>query len=48
MEPGVAKAVASKRVLLFKEMLLATQFPDHGVVDDLVLGAELTGQGKLQ
>ena len=48
MEPGVVKAVGSKRVLFFEEMLLATQFPDLGLVDDLVLGAELTGQGKKQ
>ena len=44
MEANVAEAVSSKRILLFKEMLCATGFPDIDVVDELILGSDLTGQ----
>ena len=43
MCPDVAQAVSSKRILLFREMLHATQYPDMGVVDELRLGSDLTG-----
>lgn len=43
MEPNVAAAVQNKRILVFEEMLKATGFPDLGVVDELKLGAKLTG-----
>ena len=44
MDPLVTKAVASKRILLFEEMLSATGFPNMGLVDELRLGAELVGE----
>ena len=44
MEPHVAEAVAGKRILLFKEMLLATGFLDLDVIDEMRFGSDLTGQ----
>jgi hypothetical protein len=44
MDPCVAAAVSSKRILLFKAMLEMTNFPDMQVVDELQHGASLTGQ----
>jgi hypothetical protein len=44
MDPNVASAVRNKRILVFKEMLIDTGFPDLGVVDELINGASLTGE----
>ena len=44
MDPKVASAVHNKRILVFKEMLIDTGFPDLGVVDELITGASLTGE----
>ena len=44
MHADVARAVRNKRILLFEEMLRATNFPDMGVVDELRLGSDLTGE----
>ena len=44
MSKDVANAVKGKRILLFKEILVATAFPDLGVVDDLHCGSDLTGE----
>eukprot|EP00435_Cladocopium_sp_Y103_P067672 s1151_g30.t1 len=44
MSASVANAVKGKRILLFKEMLQATNFPDMGVVAELQQGADLTGE----
>ena len=44
MDPCVAAAVSSKRILLFKVMLEETHFPDMQVVEELQHGASLTGQ----
>ena len=44
MDPSVAKAVQSKRILLFKEMLQDTGFPDVEVADELQFGADLVGE----
>ena len=44
MDPNVALAVRSKRILVFKKMLIETGFPDLGVVDELIKGASLTGE----
>ena len=43
MDCNVASAVECKRILLFEEMLQATNFPDMGVVDELRAGSDLTG-----
>lgn len=43
MEPFVARAMAKKRLCLFKEMLQAHGYPDLGVVDELASGANLVG-----
>ena len=43
MDTSVACAVKEKRILVFEEMLRATQFPDLGVVDELREGSDLTG-----
>ena len=43
MQCDVAQAVKDKRILLFKEMLEASGFPDLGVVDELKLGSDLIG-----
>ena len=43
MDPEVARAVSSKRILLFEEILKSTSFPDMDVVNELKQGAELTG-----
>ena len=44
MDPVVSKAVSSKRILLFEEMLRDAEYPDMGVVSELRDGAELTGE----
>ena len=44
MEPHVAETVSGKRILLLKEMLQATGFPDLDVIDELLSGSHLTGQ----
>lgn len=44
MDPYVANAVKSKRILLFKEMLEDTGFPDPGVADELQFGSDLVGE----
>ncbi|CAL1145137.1 unnamed protein product [Cladocopium goreaui] len=44
MDPKAASAVHNKRILVFKEMLIDTGFPDLGVVDELITGASLTGE----
>ena len=43
MDPEVARAVSSKRILLFEEILKSTSFPDMDVVNELKQGAKLTG-----
>ena len=47
MHPDVAHAVRDKGILLFEEMLRATNFPDMGVVDELRFGSDLTGEVPL-
>lgn len=44
MDPIVRKAVANKRILLFKEMLEDCDYPDLDVVKELEVGAELIGE----
>ena len=44
MDPEVSKAVSNKRILVFKEMLEATQFPDADVVNELQFGSDLIGE----
>ena len=44
MDPSVSQAVQNKRILLFREMLQETDFPDMGVIDELQLGSDLTGE----
>ena len=44
MDPVVANAIKQKRILVFKELLIETGFPDLGVCDELLKGAELTGE----
>lgn len=39
----VARAVVNKRILVFREMLQSTQYPDMDVVDELQFGSDLTG-----
>ncbi len=43
LETHVAEAVKNKRLLLFKELLVETGFPDLGVIDELTLGVNLVG-----
>jgi hypothetical protein len=43
MDASVACAVRCKRILVFEEMLQATNFPDMGVVEELRAGSDLTG-----
>ena len=43
MDPEVAAAVSNKRILVFEEMLNACDFPDMSVVEELKVGACLTG-----
>ena len=43
MDPVVETSVKGKRILLFKEMLEDTGFPDLGVVDEISAGVTLTG-----
>ena len=43
MDPLVADAVRSKRILLFEEMLRHYSYPDLGVVDELKSGVDLVG-----
>jgi len=44
MDSVVAAAVQTKRLAFFKEMLQFYQYPDMGVLDELVEGAELVGE----
>ena len=44
MDPIVEAAVKGKRIQLFAEMLKYYDYPDQGVVDELKVGADLTGQ----
>jgi len=44
MDNVVAAAVQTKKLALFKEMLEFYQYPDMGVLDELVEGAELIGE----
>lgn len=43
MDEHLARALKGKRIELFREMLLATEFPDVQVCDELLKGADLTG-----
>ena len=43
LAPHLANIIAPKRVLLWKEMLEAAQYPDLGVVGELIEGTTLTG-----
>ena len=47
MDPLVAKVVANKKLLLFQEILKEIEFPDLDVVDEMVCGADLTGDVPL-
>ncbi len=44
MDPVVASTVSGKRILLFKEMLQSTCYPDTEVVKELRQGAKLVGE----
>ena len=44
MDAGMARALESKKILLFEEMVHSLGFPDEGVVDELKLGASLVGR----
>ena len=44
MDPVVAGTVSGKRILLFKEMLKAADYPDTEVADELIEGARLVGE----
>ena len=44
MDPIVAKAVANKRILLFREMLTAADYPDVSAAEELAEGAKLIGE----
>ena len=44
MDPSVADVVKKKRLLLFKQMLVETEFPDIEVMDELIVGASLVGE----
>jgi hypothetical protein len=44
MDKTVEKAVRGKRLALFKEMLQFCKYPDLGVLDELVEGADLVGE----
>ena len=46
MDPLVEKAVRGKKLKLFGEMLDYYKYPDPGVVDELRVGADLTGDVK--
>ena len=43
MDPVVDKATRGKRLVLFKEMLIESNYADPGAVDELIHGADLTG-----
>ena len=43
MDPGMARALQSKRILLFEEMVQSLGFPDGEVVSELKDGASLVG-----
>ena len=43
MDPGVEKVVKGKKLVLFKDMLKHYNYPDSGVLDELVNGASLIG-----
>ena len=47
MDPLVRQAVAKKRICLFEAMLKDVGYPDMGVIDELVRGADLTGDVPL-
>ncbi|CAE7208514.1 unnamed protein product [Symbiodinium sp. CCMP2592] len=44
LEPHVASILAPKRLLLFKELLSAYEYPDPEVFDEITHGIRLTGQ----
>ena len=44
MDSTVERAIRGKRIALFAEMLEFHDFPDKGVVDELLIGASLTGE----
>ena len=44
MDPVVSEAVKDKKLVLFKEMLEFYKYPDMGVVEEMVMGATLTGE----
>ena len=44
MDKTVEKAVRGKRLALFKDMLQFYKYPDLGVLDELVEGADLVGE----
>ena len=44
MDTVVARAVANKRILVVKEPLEATKFPDPSVIDELQQGSQLIGE----
>ena len=44
IDPDVAKIIEPKRILLWKEMLLCANYPDMGVVDEVLSGTELVGE----
>jgi hypothetical protein len=43
MPPHLRKILKGKRLLLLKEILTDLQYPDVGVVDDIISGFQLTG-----
>ena len=43
MDSGVEKAVKNKKLALFRDMLKYFNYPDPGVLDELVDGASLFG-----
>ena len=44
MDPEIARAVSNKRILVFREMLEAINFPDADVADELQWGSDLVGE----
>lgn len=44
MDPIVAGVVCKKRILLFREMLKESGYPDVGAEDELISGAKLVGE----
>ena len=43
MPPHLRKILKGKRLLLLKEILTDLQYPDVGIVDDIISGFQLTG-----